>query len=162
MFIAKHPRNIPAAYHRPIGQLLVRWGITELYLQSIIWHVWHIRDSKAARLLTWDLQAVSKVDLFRLLAPRWITNQAQVTEIKAIADKADELRVRRNCIAHGTWGHKPGEPKKLYLINASRKKRVLPKAELVTPDNVKEWARQLDDLNRKLIAFHRSVGAPEP
>ncbi|SRR5713226_7279970 len=162
MFVAKHPRNIPAAFHKPIGQLLVRWSVTELYLQSVLWHVWRIQDPKAARLLTWDLQAVSKVDLFRYLSPRWVTDPTQMAELKAIADKADELRVKRNRVAHGTWGHKPGDPKTLYLIHASREKRILPKAELVTPNDIKGWATQLDDLNRKLIAFHRKLGAPIP
>src|SRR5215510_13407539 len=64
-FKAKHPRNIPAGYYKPIGQLIVRWGFTELYLQSIVWHIWRIRDPKAARLLTWDLNAASKVELFK-------------------------------------------------------------------------------------------------
>ena len=63
VFKGKHPRNIPVAYHKPIGQMIVRWSVTELYLQSIIWHIWRIRDPKVARLLTWDLQAASKVEL---------------------------------------------------------------------------------------------------
>lgn len=162
MFVAQHPRNIPAAYHKPIGQLLVRWGVTELYLQSVVWHFWGIQDPKVARLLTWDLQAVSKLDLFRYLSPRWIKDPTHIAELKAIADKADELRTKRNRVAHGTWGYKPGHPKTLYLINGSREKRILPKSELVTPNDVKAWAAQLDQLNRRLIAFHRKLGAPIP
>jgi hypothetical protein len=48
-FIATHPRNIPAGYYKPIGQILTRWGFTELYLQSILWHVWGLKDPKVAR-----------------------------------------------------------------------------------------------------------------
>jgi hypothetical protein len=47
---AKHPRNIPSSYFKPIGQLIVRWGFTELYVQSIIWHVWKLKDVKSARI----------------------------------------------------------------------------------------------------------------
>ena len=162
MFVAKHPRNIPSAYHKPIGQLLARWSVTELYLQSIIWHIWQIRDPKAARLLTWDLQAVAKIKLFGYLPPRWITDQSQRDELKVIANKADELRAKRNHVAHGLWGYKPGEPKKLYLIRASRDKRIQPKAELVTANDVKGWAAELDDLNRQLIAFHRGAWCYRP
>jgi len=46
-FVAVHPSEIPAAYHKPIGQLIVRWGVAELYLQSIIWHVWKITDPRS-------------------------------------------------------------------------------------------------------------------
>jgi hypothetical protein len=67
-FVAKHPRNIPAAYYKPIGQLVVRWGYTELYLQSVVWHIWRIKDPKSARLLTWDLSAASKIELFKYLS----------------------------------------------------------------------------------------------
>ena len=90
----KHPKDLPASYHKPIGQLVVRWNITELYLQSIIWHVWQLKDPKVARLLTWDLQAVSKVELFKLLSPRWITDAADRAELKAIADEAEALRAK--------------------------------------------------------------------
>ena len=162
MFVAEHPRNIPAAYHRPIGQLLIRWNVTELYLQSVVWHVWRIQDPKAARLLTWDLQAVSKVDLFRHLIPRWVSEPTQVAEIKDIAEKANELRLKRNRVAHGTWGRKPDDRKTFFLIHASREKRILPKAEAVTPNDIKGWAAELDNLNRRLIAFHRKLGAPPP
>jgi hypothetical protein len=65
-FIAKHPRNIPASYHKPIGQLIVRWNFAELYMQSIIWHIWGIKDPKVARLLTWDLGAESKGTKLRM------------------------------------------------------------------------------------------------
>jgi hypothetical protein len=44
VFKAKHPRNIPVAYYKPIGQLIVRWGFTELYLQSIVAHLAHQRS----------------------------------------------------------------------------------------------------------------------
>jgi hypothetical protein len=104
VFKAKHPRNIPAAYYKPIGQLLVRWGFTELYLQSIVWHIWRIKDPKAARLLTWDLQAASKVELFKYLSPKWVTDPKDQAELKAIAEEADSLRVKRNRLAHGLWG----------------------------------------------------------
>ena len=82
--------------------------------------------------------------------------------MKVIANKADELRSKRNHVAHGLWGYKPGKPKKLYLIHASRDKRIQPKAELVTANDVKGWAAELDDLNRQLIAFHRNLGATAP
>lgn len=158
----QHPRNIPAVYHKPIGQLLVRWSVTELYLQSIVWHIWKIKDPKAARLLTWDLQAVSKVDLFRCLSPRWIANPQHRDELKEIADSADGLRAKRNLVAHGLWGYKPGERTKLFLLQASRGKRIQPKAQAVSAAEIKAWAAELDQLNVRLIKFHRELGAPPP
>ena len=131
-FKAKHPRNIPAGYHKPIGQLIVRWNFTELYMQSIIWHIWGIKDPKVARLLTWDLGAVSKVELFKRLIPRWITDPADQTELKTIAKEMDSLRIKRNRVAHGTWGYKPGERNKLRLIQIKRETRILPQSEFIS------------------------------
>ncbi len=150
-FKAKHPRNIPASYHKPVGQLVVRWNVTELYLQSIIWHIWRIKDPKVARLLTWDLNAVSKVELFKLLVPRWITDPHDQAELKAIVREADGLRTKRNRVAHGLWGYRPGEREKLRLFQIKRETRVLPKAELVSVSELKKWAEELDQLNVRLI-----------
>ena len=161
-FNAKHPRNIPAGYHKPIGQLIVRWNFTELYMQSIIWHIWGIKDPKVARLLTWDLGAVSKVELFRHLIPRWITETADQAELKSIANEMETLRIKRNRVAHGIWGYKPGERNKLRLMQIKRETRVLPKSEVISVSDLKEWAEEIDKLNIRLVEFHKKLGAPTP
>jgi hypothetical protein len=161
-FKARHPRNIPAGYHKPIGQLIVRWNFTELYLQSIIWHIWGIRDPKVARLLTWDLSAISKVELFQHLVPRWITDPANQAELTSIAKEVESLRTKRNRVAHGIWGYKPGERKKLRLFQIKRETRILPKAELLSIADLKLWADAIDKLNMRLVRFHRKLGAPIP
>lgn len=120
------------------------------------------KTQKAARLLTWDLQAASKVELFTYLSPKWITDPRDQTELKAIAREAHNLRAKRNRLAHGLWGYKPGERKKHRLLHINRKTRVLPKSELVSVAEVRQWASQLDALNVRLKKFHRHLGAPVP
>lgn len=161
-FKARHPRNIPTGYHKPIGQIVVRWNFTELYLQSIIWHIWGIKDPKVARLLTWDLNAVSKVELFKHLVPRWIANPNDQVELMAIAKDAGSLRIKRNRVAHDIWGYKPGERKKLRLFQIKRETRILPKAEPVSVADVKVWAEEIERLNIRLVKFHKKLGAPSP
>jgi hypothetical protein len=161
-FIGKHPRNIPIGYHKPIGQLVVRWTFTELYLQSVIWHIWGIKDPKVGRLLTWDQSAVSKVKLAQHLAKHWISDAADQTELKEIATLADALRAKRNKVAHGLWGYKPGERKKLRLFEIKDDKRILPRAEPVSVADIKQWAKELDELNVRLEQLHRKLGAPLP
>jgi hypothetical protein len=161
-FKAKHPRNIPTGYHKPIGQLVVRWNFTELYLQSIIWYIWDIKDPKIARLLTWDLNAGSKVELFQHLITHWIADPTDQAELKAIAKDAESLRVKRNRVAHGIWGYRPGERKKLRLFQIKRETRILPKAEVLSVADVKAWADEIDKLNVRLVQFHRKLAAPLP
>lgn len=161
-FKAKHPRNIPAAYHKPIGQLVVRWNFTELYLQSIVWHIWRIKDPKVARLLTWDLSAISKVELFRHLVPHWITDPTEQAELKSIAQEVESLRIKRNRVAHGIWGYKPGERQTLRLFQIKKETRILPKAEHVSVADVKAWADEIDKLNVRLVNLHKKLRAPIP
>jgi len=161
-FVARHPRNIPAGYYKPIGQIISRWTYTELYLQSIIWHVWSIKDPKVARLLTWDLGAASKVDLFKLLAPRWLRNAADQTELRGIASEANRLRDKRNLFAHGVWSYRLGTRKQVFLVRARGSSRILPKATAVSLHQMRDWARELDALNLRLTRFHKHLGAPAP
>src|SRR5689334_10223840 len=105
---ARHPVNIPSVYYKPIGQLIVRWGFTELYLQSIVWHVWKIKNAKVARALTWNLNAVEKVKLFGALSSRWITDPKEQKELKILHSEAERLRIERNRLAHAVWGYVPG------------------------------------------------------
>ena len=160
---AKHPRNIPSSYYKPIGQLIVRWGFTELYLQSIIWHVWGIKDPKVARLLTWNTNAVDKVKLFGALPPRWIKDQKQQKELKEIHAEAERLRQERNHLAHGVWGYIPGKRKEMlmfYLRDIDR--RIKPKAFRPNVMEVRKLASDIDALNARLKLFHRALGAPPP
>ena len=160
---ARHPQNITAGYYKPIGQLIVRWGFTELYLQSVIWHVWKIKDVKAARALTWNLNAVEKVKMFGALAPRWIQDPALQAELREIHTEAERLRIRRNQFAHGVWGYLPGKRKEMlmfYLRELDR--RIMPKATRPTIAEVKRLASEIDRLNARLKQFHKSLGAPAP
>jgi hypothetical protein len=102
------------------------------------------------------------VELFAYLSPNWLTDPNEQAELKAIAREADALRTKRNRLAHGLWGYKPGERKKLRLLRITKKTRLLPKSELVSVAEVKQWASQLDALNVRLLRFHQRLGAPLP
>lgn len=159
----RHPLNIPSAYYKPIGQLVVRWGFTELYLQSIIWHVWKIKNVKVARSLTWNLNAVEKVKLFDALSPRWIKNLAEQKELKELHSEAERLRVKRNQLAHAIWGYVPGKRKEMLMFYLRElDQRISPKASRPTVTEVKKLAADIDALNKRLKRFHRQLGAPTP
>src|SRR2546430_155193 len=160
---AKHSPNISFGDYKAIGEPNVRLGSTELYLQSVIWHVWRIKDVKAARALTWNLNAVEKVKLFGALAPRWIKELHVQVELRAIHNEAERLRIERNHMAHGVWGYVPGKREEMlvfYLRELDR--RITPKAIRPTIAAVKQSAADLRDLNVRLKRFHRTFGAPAP
>lgn len=160
---AIHPKDIPAAFYKPIGKILVRWTFTELYMQSIVWHVLGINSPKAARLLTWGLNATDKVKLFTSISPRWVPDSAHQTEVREIAIEADRLRAERNSLAHGIWGYRPGKRKEmlLYYLNNNDKK-TKPKPENVDLKILEGWAKDLALLNTRVQKLHRALGAPTP
>ena len=160
---AKHPLNIPSAYYKPIGQLIVRWGLTELYLQSIIWHVWELKNVKAARALTWNLNAVEKVKLFGALSPRWISDPIDQKELKYLHTEAERLRIKRNHLAHGVWGYIPGKRNEMLMFYLRElDQRIQPKASRPTVAEVRRLAADINALNKRLKLFHRHLGAPTP
>jgi hypothetical protein len=132
-------------------------------MQSIIWHVFKIKDVKAARLLTWGRNAIDLIKLFESLPTRWIADPADQREIKEIHSQAKKLRGNRNKLAHGVWGYKPGERKvlRLYYLRENDKK-MKPTPMILNADNLKTWASDLDALNIRLKAFHKHLGAPIP
>lgn len=161
--VAKHPKNIPSAYYKSIGQIIVRWGFTELYLQSVIWHIFKITDVKSARALTWSLNAVDKVKLFGALSPRWVPDPDDQKEVKEIYDIADRLRANRNLLAHAVWGYLPSKKDEmLTFFLRDLDKRINPKAKPLSIKEVKQWAADIDALNKRLMLFHKKIGAPAP
>ena len=140
-----------------------RRGLTELYLQSIIWHVWELKNVKAARALTWNLNAVEKVKLFGALSPRWITDPTDQRELKYRYAEAEGLRIKRNHLAHGVWGYAPGKRSEMLMFYLRElDQRIQPKASRPTVPEVKKLAADIDALNRRLKQFNQHLGAPEP
>lgn len=163
IFKARHPRNLPASYYKPMGQILFRWTYTQLYLQSIVWHFFKIRDPKAARVLTFGLNPIELVKVFATLPIQWIKNPADVKELNAIHTEANRLRAVRNKLAHGIWGYKPNQRKVLRLTYAREAShRIIPGADPVSIGALKSWAAEFDALNVRLKKFHKHLGVPVP
>ena len=163
-FKAKHPAAIPASLYKPIGQILVGYTYTELYMQSIAWHVLRLRDPKAARLLTIGRNAIDLEKLFRSLTPQWIKDQADAKELLDIHAKAQRIRADRNKLAHGIWGYKPGQkPRQMRLFYLrENEQKIKPEAMFITQSLLETWVANLAALNAQIKAFHRKLGAPVP
>jgi hypothetical protein len=161
---AKHPPTIPNQFYPPLGRLIAGWTFTELYLQSITWHVLKVRDIKKARLLTWGRNANEVVKLFISLE-RWLPD-ALKKEHHAIFSEAERLRAARNKLAHGLWAYLPGKPAKsrvwrIYFLRENKQK-IDPDTHVYTPVQVQRLADDLDALNLRLRAFHKVLRAPIP
>jgi hypothetical protein len=163
IYKASHPKNLPASFYKPIGQIIARWLYTELYMLSIAWHALGIKNPKTARLLTVGLNAVDKVRLFGSLSPRWITDPSHRAELEMIRKEADRLRANRNKLAHGYWGYKVGNRKQMELFYLRENEvRIMPKPLPIDVGVLKTWAADLEVLNIRLKKFHKRLNAPVP
>ena len=160
--VLTHPQDLPAMYNQRIGQIAYRWNMIELYMQTLTWHFLGL-DFKAGRLLTYWPGPNSKIKAFQALPERWVSDSAIAKEIRATGKKAAELRFKRNNIVHGIWGYESGKKDDLYLFEIeTATQRILPNIKLTPQKALDDLAERLKQLQKRLVALHKSVGAPLP
>lgn len=160
--ILVHPHKLPAAYFKAIGEVTSMWNLTEMYAQNLIWYFLGI-DRKKGRVLTNDLTSIKKLELFKNLTVRWVPEEAWQIEILAIHKEADALRVERNKIVHGAWGHEVATPKKLELMQIKKiEQKIMPKAEVWTAKELSSVAKRIAALNSRFRKLTNKIGVPLP
>src|SRR5438309_506394 len=87
-----HPHTLPKEYYEAIGDIIVGWNLTELYLQTLIWLFLGITNPKQGRLLTYDLGAEKKIELLKAATDHW-TDQTTRLQVRELCIEADRLRV---------------------------------------------------------------------
>jgi hypothetical protein len=138
------------------------WNLTEMYAQNLIWFFLEL-DAKKGRILTSDLSAVKKLELFKNLTLRWVPNNNWKSEILAIHKEADSLRTERNKIVHGAWGHEAEAPRNLRLVQIMKtEQKILPRAEVWTATELSAVAKRIAALNSRFRALTKKIGAPPP
>lgn len=160
--VLNHPQALPAMYFRRIGEISYRWNMIELYMQTLTWHFLGL-DFKKGRLLTYWPGQQAKLAAFKALPQKWVSDSETAREICQIAKNAAKLKIRRNNIVHGIWGHEPGRKDELRLFEIeSVSDRILPRAKLISKNELTSQAQALERLQKRLVALHKRVGAPLP
>ena len=90
--ILVHPHKLPEAYFKASGEVASMWNLTEMYAQNLIWFFLGI-DRKKGRVLTNDLASVKKLELFKDLTVRWVSDKGWRIEILALWKEAETLRI---------------------------------------------------------------------
>jgi hypothetical protein len=97
------------------------------------------------------------------LSPRWISDPKDQRELKEICDETDRLRGIRNKLAHAIWGYAPGKKDEMLMFYLRElDNRIMPKAKRHAVSHIKQWAAEIDKLNRRIQRFHKQLGAPIP
>ena len=160
--ILNHPKTLPTMFYRRIGEISYRWNMIELYMQSITWHFLGL-DFKRGRLLTYWPGHQAKLAAFKALPEKWVPDDGIANEIRRIAKLASKMRIKRNNIVHGIWGHKPNEKKTLRLFQIeSASDRILPRSKIINQRDLDGQAEALGRLQERLVSLHKRAGAPLP
>jgi hypothetical protein len=165
VFKADHPLTLPAAYYKPIGEIIFRWSLLELYVENLVWHCMNLPGPKEGRSLTSQMSASNKLDLFNALTIRWVTDPAIKAEMASLHSAARKLSDYRNDIAHGLWATKPAEPKVLRLMRIPRTPtgpKILPRSRTVGSAEISGKAKELKVIVSRLRKLTKRVGAPMP
>ncbi len=163
MAVHIHPLDIPPRYHKPIGQIIASWNLTEVLISSIIWHCHRIKSPSQGRLFTYRLDAIEKLHILKVTANKYVDSQPRKDTILDLHKEADKLRSRRNDFAHGFWGRMPNEHttwKLFYLKNTEHTYYL--KRDVLTLQELKDWAARFRKLNKRLNSFRLEIGAPPP
>ena len=162
MAIHKHPESLPESYYKPIGEIIGRFGFTDLYIQVLVWHFLKIKDPKKARMLTFRLDVSRKTDMLQMIGKNWAPSHLK-QRIADLAGEANYVRGQRNNLVHGIWGYKPPKSKE-YILFYSKE---LPdtyrlKREVIGLPELQSLVRRVTKLNQDLKKLARDAGAPTP
>lgn len=94
--------SVGLIHEKLIGRVALEWSKLEAALDDSIWRMVGL-PIEDGRVLTARMDAKTKCDVLRALAPRHLDAERLATILTAL-DNADILRDDRNFILHGGWG----------------------------------------------------------
>jgi hypothetical protein len=82
--------------------VVIEWSRVESLLNDVLWNILGL-SFEDGRVLTGRADAITKIALLQLIAPRHLTGE-HLAGLLVLLDTADALREDRNFIVHGSWG----------------------------------------------------------
>lgn len=121
--------TLPSTYLKAIGHVTHQWATLEDNIGRLIQALTRL-SRKEGRLITSQLNARPKIEVFKALIERKMANHKERSMAEHLATAAEQLSERRNKFMHGTWGHPPGKKKQLHLIfvGGSSSNRIMPRS----------------------------------
>ena len=157
-----HPLKIPPRYYKPLGQIAAGSNLGEALISSIIWHILGIKEPEEGRLFTYRPTAKQRLDLFKVSIKRFAKSSYK-DDLKRFHERATDLNKQRNKLVHGLWGRMPKERKTWKIFfHQDADDMLLLKREIMTIEQVKRIASQVEQLNRDMKKWMAMNRVPPP
>ncbi len=156
--------TLPSTYLKAIGHITHQWATLEDNIGRLIQVLTRL-GRKDGRLLTSQLTARSKIEVFKALIERKMDGHKERSMAEHLATAAEQLADKRNKFMHGTWGHPPGKKNQLHLIfvGGSSSNRIMPRSYPLKSKQLMELGDMMRRHNKialRLLSILESEQAP--
>lgn len=145
--------NLPVAFNREIGRIIVRWANLEYYVQTMVWEILGISRAEG-RIAIREPRVADRLDMVnQIIQVQQATWDADL--YKSVAKRMRDLASERDLVAHAIWGRHDNQwyvqvtrgayPNDLsHLVTGSR--RVMPEMVLMTVEKLKTTSADIEKL----------------
>src|SRR5262249_53705807 len=97
----------PHRHLKAIGNLAAYWGWLEMCVDSTLWCLLAAEAEQGAAITT-HVGILTKIDSIRILAGHKLARRPQrITQLEALLNRFDPLRIKRNNYVHYWWTYSP-------------------------------------------------------
>lgn len=136
------PNKLPVKYYAAIGELITAWAHLEFNIERLIWALLGLKMSEG-RLLTTGMQARPKLELLKMIGPRYTSDKNVGDSILRLCKEAAPLAAFRNDVAHGIWVHPRKNKRLLHIVKVTGaiQNRIQPVATRYTDKKISRQAK---------------------
>jgi hypothetical protein len=145
-------------HERLVGRVAIEWSRLENVLNDIIWRFLHL-SFEDGRALTGRDDAVTKINLLRVIAPRHLADDDKLEALLLSLDAIDACRDDRNFIVHGTWGRLEPEGTPLAMSLRAKSKPEQVTGETFPPSRMYQIITRISRMREMLVILLNEIDA---
>ena len=142
-----------------IGRITVAFSELDNWLSSFIWAlITTFEEQHLGQIITAELSFRQKLDLVAALFKYRCKDTAKQAELKGLIARVEKLEARRNTVQHSLWIHLSEKRDQLtqLKITAKRKNGLIHTKNIITPQQLEQLSKELNDATSDLASFHIS------
>ena len=148
---------LPDEYNTQIGAIIMKWATLEFQMMAIIWQAMGL-DNVEGRVLTVGMGTQALCGILRNLPKRWITDDITKQKVEELVKAVGKSTDSRNYLAHGIWSQFKDDPLPYLNFMKQAEHRILPAAQAVSPNELKDFSQHIDQMNRLTTEILHRLG----
>jgi hypothetical protein len=150
---------LPDEYYTQIGAILAKWATLEYMMMTIIWKQFGL-SNKEGRVLCIGMGTQPLCGILRNIRDNYTPADANVKQgLVELIKFVDDAKESRNFLAHGIWTGFPDDPLPYLNFMKDKDHRILPAAQAVKPEELKNFSRVLDAMIHLASQIAGKLGA---